>query len=63
MSVAAARALRRCNELSVLMLGGVMSTLAMVPLVNLLVPVLGTATKTHLLHHGKASDRASAMRG
>lgn len=63
MSVAAARALRRRREVSVLMLSGVMSRLAMVPLANLLVPVLGTATKTHLLHHGKARDTFNTMGG
>jgi uncharacterized protein involved in cysteine biosynthesis len=50
MSVAESRALRRRREGAVLALGGVFAALSFVPLVNLLVPVLGTAAMTHLLH-------------
>lgn len=52
MTVEAARALRRGREWRVLGLGAVLATLALVPIVNLLVPVLGTAAMTHLLHRG-----------
>jgi len=52
MPVAEARALRRRRELSVLAVGAVLAGLALLPFVNLLVPVLGTAAMTHLLHRG-----------
>lgn len=52
MTVEAARTLRRSREWQVLGLGAVLATLALVPVVNLLVPVLGTAAMTHLLHRG-----------
>jgi len=52
MSVAQARVLRKRREFSVLAVGAVMAGLALVPFLNLLVPVLGTATMTHLLHRG-----------
>ncbi|MBP0443724.1 EI24 domain-containing protein [Roseomonas sp. SSH11] len=52
MSVPQARLLRKRREFSVLALGGVMAALAIVPFANLLVPVLGTAAMTHLLHRG-----------
>ncbi len=50
MTVAESRALRRRREGPVLALGAVLSALSFVPLVNLLVPVFGTAAMTHLLH-------------
>lgn len=50
MDVPEARALRRRREAAVLGLGGVLAALALVPGLNLLVPVLGTAAMTHLLH-------------
>jgi uncharacterized protein involved in cysteine biosynthesis len=50
MSVPEARALRRRRQGSVLGLGAVLATLSLVPVVNLLVPVFGTAVMTHLLH-------------
>ncbi|WP_426956846.1 EI24 domain-containing protein [Muricoccus radiodurans] len=53
MSVTQARVLRRRREASVLMVGAVMALLALVPFANLLVPVLGTAAMTHLLHRGR----------
>jgi len=52
MSVAQSRALRRQREVAVLTLGGVLAALSLVPVLNLLVPVLGTAAMTHLLHRG-----------
>ena len=52
MPVAAARALRRRRQVPVLVLGGVLAALSLVPGLNLLVPVLGTAAMTHLLHRG-----------
>lgn len=60
MSVAAARALRRSREGQVLAMGGLLALLALVPGLNLLVPVLGTAAMTHLLHRGAARDRPGA---
>jgi uncharacterized protein involved in cysteine biosynthesis len=50
MSVEQSRQLRRRMRWSVLAVGGVLAALSLVPLVNLLVPVLGTAAMTHLLH-------------
>jgi uncharacterized protein involved in cysteine biosynthesis len=58
MSVKEARALRRRRSLSVLAVGAVLAALALVPFVNLLVPVLGTAAMTHLLHRGAAGPVA-----
>jgi CysZ protein len=52
MPVAEARVLRKRREFSVLAVGGVLAVLALVPFANLLVPVLGTAAMTHLLHRG-----------
>jgi CysZ protein len=52
MGVAEARALRRRREGPVLGLGAVLGALSLVPGLNLLVPVLGTAAMTHLLHRG-----------
>lgn len=52
MGVPAARALRRSREGAVLAAGGVLAAMALLPVVNLLVPVLGTAVMTHLLHRG-----------
>lgn len=52
MGVDEARALRRRREGPVLGLGAVLGALALVPGLNLLVPVLGTAAMTHLLHRG-----------
>ncbi|MBD0275327.1 MAG: EI24 domain-containing protein [Acetobacteraceae bacterium] len=48
--VAEARALRRAREASVLAIGAVLAGVSLVPLLNLLVPVVGTAAMTHLLH-------------
>jgi CysZ protein len=60
MEVPAARALRRAREAAVLGLGGVLAGLALVPGVNLLVPVLGVAAMTHLLHQtGRGTRRDS----
>ena len=50
MSVAESRALRRRREWPVLGLGALLAALSLVPVINLLVPVLGTAAMTHLLH-------------
>ncbi len=50
LDVAAARALRRRHELAVLGLGAVLAGLSLVPLLGLVVPVLGAAAMTHLLH-------------
>lgn len=53
MGVAEARAARRAQQGRVLGLGAVLAAMALVPVLNLLVPVLGTAAMTHLLHRGK----------
>jgi CysZ protein len=50
MSVPESRRLRRRREVAVLGLGAVLAAMALVPGLNLLVPVLGTAAMTHLLH-------------
>ncbi|TCZ58683.1 EI24 domain-containing protein [Roseicella aquatilis] len=50
MPVPQARALRRRHEARVLTLGALLAALSLVPIVNLLVPVLGTAAMTHLFH-------------
>lgn len=48
--VAEANLLRRARRTEVLALGGALAALAVVPVANLLVPVLGTAAMTHLFH-------------
>jgi uncharacterized protein involved in cysteine biosynthesis len=50
LAVAEARAERRRRELPVLLVGGLLAAISLVPGLNLLVPVLGTAAMTHLLH-------------
>lgn len=50
MDVAAARRARMARRWRVLGAGGVLAAMALVPGLNLLVPVLGTAVMTHLLH-------------
>ena len=50
LDVPAARALRRRHEARVLALGAVLAAMALVPVLNLLVPALGAAAMTHLLH-------------
>ena len=52
MSVAEARGLRQRRRGAVYTVGGVLAAVAAVPFLNLLVPVLGTAAMTHLLHRG-----------
>jgi uncharacterized protein involved in cysteine biosynthesis len=47
---AEARAARRAREIPVLVTGTLLAGLASLPLVNLLVPCLGAAAMTHLLH-------------
>ena len=55
MGIAEARALRHRMSVPVYILGGALTALALVPVLNLLVPVLGAAAMTHLLHRsGKA---------
>jgi uncharacterized protein involved in cysteine biosynthesis len=49
MSVEQSRLLRRQVRWPVLTVGAVLAALALVPIANLLVPVLGTAAMTHLL--------------
>lgn len=50
MDVPAAREARRRRRWTVLGAGAVLAAMALVPGLNLLVPVLGTAVMTHLLH-------------
>ena len=50
MGVAEARALRRAREAPVLAVGAVLAGASLVPVLNLLVPVVGTAAMTHVLH-------------
>ncbi|WP_404819109.1 EI24 domain-containing protein [Xinfangfangia pollutisoli] len=50
-------AMRRRNALTIWAAGTLMAAPLSVPLVNLLVPVLGTATFTHIFHRLAASDR------
>lgn len=52
MSIAESHRLRRSRRGEILVVGGMLAALAAVPLLNLLVPVLGTAAMTHLLHRG-----------
>lgn len=49
-SIEASRLARRARQWRVLVAGGVLAGLALLPVVNLLVPVLGAAVVTHLLH-------------
>ncbi len=53
MGVGEARALRREREARVLGVGAVLAGIALIPGLNLIVPVLGTAAMTHLLHRSK----------
>jgi CysZ protein len=53
MDIPAARALRRRREVPVLLLGAILAAASLVPIVNLLVPVFGTAAMTHLLHRSE----------
>lgn len=48
-----ARAARRRLRPRILALGGALAGLALVPVANLLVPVLGTAAMTHLFHRAR----------
>lgn len=49
-----AKALRRGKEATVLGVGAVLAAMSLVPGLNLLVPVLGTAAMTHVLHRSAA---------
>lgn len=60
MSVPESRALRRRRRLEVWALGGVLAAMAAVPMVNLLVPVIGTAAMTHLLQRGPRAPTSGA---
>jgi len=56
MDMAGARAAWRANRLSGWVLGLLLALMALVPLLNLLVPVLGTAAAVHLLHRSTGSE-------
>jgi uncharacterized protein involved in cysteine biosynthesis len=62
MGVAEARALRRAREGRVLGVGAILAAISLIPVLNLIVPVLGTAAMTHLLHRDEIeiSSRLSA---
>ena len=53
--MAGARAAWRRNRLSGWVLGLLLALMALVPILNLLVPVLGTAAAVHLLHRSTGS--------
>jgi CysZ protein len=55
MGVVPALALRRRLRLPILGLGAVLAAASAVPLLNLMVPVLGTAAMTHLFHRKSGS--------
>lgn len=57
MSRPAARALCRRRRVAVLAQGALMAALGMVPGLNLLAPLLGTAALVHVLHASEPSDR------
>jgi CysZ protein len=61
MGVAEARILRRGREAQVLGIGAVLAAISLVPVLNLIVPVFGTAAMTHLLHRN-ASEISSKIR-
>ena len=56
----AARDLRRRNSGQVWLAGILMTVPLTVPLLNLIIPVLGAATFTHLFHRILAQDRVRA---
>ncbi len=56
MDMAGARAAWRRNRLSGWVLGLLLALMALVPLLNLLVPVLGTAAAVHLLHRSTGTE-------
>lgn len=56
MDMAGARAAWRANRLSGWVLGLLLALMALVPLLNLLVPVIGTAAAVHLLHRSTGSE-------
>ncbi len=58
MGLAEAKALRRSREGPVLVLGAVLAAMTLVPVLNILVPVLGTAAMTHLLHRDSGGTLA-----
>ena len=62
MGVAEARALRRAREGRVLGIGAILAAISLIPVLNLIVLVLGTAAMTHLLHRNETeiSSRISA---
>ncbi|HWX51300.1 MAG TPA: EI24 domain-containing protein [Roseomonas sp.] len=53
MSVPESRILRRRRRTEILAVGAVLAIAAVLPVANLLVPVLGTAAMTHLLHRDR----------
>jgi CysZ protein len=56
MPVPAARAARRRQQTRVLGAGAILAALSLLPGLNLLVPVLGTAVMTHLLHRAPGAS-------
>jgi len=58
----AARALRKRHWLTVWWAGALMAAPLSIPLINLLIPVLGAATFTHLFHRLQREDQKAARR-
>lgn len=58
---AGAKALRRRHTVTIWIAGTLMAMPLSVPLVNLLVPILGAATFTHLFHQLQAADAPSSQ--
>jgi CysZ protein len=58
----AAKALRKRHWLTVWWAGALMAAPLSVPLVNLLIPVLGAATFTHLFHRLQRADQSAPRR-
>ncbi|HYF08297.1 MAG TPA: EI24 domain-containing protein [Acetobacteraceae bacterium] len=62
LGIADAHAARRARRFSVWLLGVALALMGLVPALNLLVPVLGTAAAVHLLHRS-AGGRGNGLRG
>ncbi|MFV0491218.1 MAG: EI24 domain-containing protein [Pseudorhodobacter sp.] len=55
-----AQAMRRRHRAEIWLAGALMAAPLSIPLVNLLIPVLGAATFTHLFHRLQATEQASS---
>jgi uncharacterized protein involved in cysteine biosynthesis len=63
MDRAAAEALRQRRRTTIWTMGAILAGMAAVPLLNLMVPVLGTAAMTHLLAGGDAAAKPTDSGG